>query len=156
VQGKYALQRLSRDFTGAGRMSESDATLDSDSPLSEIAKLARKYVRGIITASGPRLPQYALRRWNMTDPSSSLQQPTPEICNASLNGSAGHLFLMLCIPTAKRAIQVHQVELCGVQSDREFFQLVKSTYMCRRGKLLPAMGLKKVSALHFTKVSLTD
>jgi hypothetical protein len=153
LRGKYALQRLSRDLTDAGRMSDPDATLDLDSPFLQMGKSARKYLQRIITASGPRLPQYALRIPNMLDHSSSVQQLTPETCNASLNSSAGHQYLLLCIPTAKRAIQVHQVELCGVQSDREFFQLVKSTYMRRRGRLLPAMGLKKVSALQFTKVS---
>lgn len=131
----------------------SSAPIDADTVLlSHFRKSVQTFLRRLWASSGPPLPQYVLRQ------PSSIQCRADEISPNSLercelvSNSTDHIYLLLGVPTKKGATKIHQNDVCQIKSDREFFQLVRSTYESQRGRALPAMSLKKVNALYFAKV----
>ncbi|KEY68892.1 hypothetical protein S7711_03825 [Stachybotrys chartarum IBT 7711] len=84
-------------------------------------------------------------------------RPVPAVqssCLARLGRSqTDHVFLLTCLPFMKWATKLHQDEVCGLKSDREFFYLLKSSYeAARRGKYWPWMH--RVVAIDFVRFEL--
>lgn len=61
-----------------------------------------------------------------------------------------HDFLLLCVPYMRLASKLWQADICRINSDREFFRVLRY-YYDRRGKR-PWARLRKVRAVHFVKV----
>lgn len=62
-----------------------------------------------------------------------------------------HNFVLLCIPFMRLASKLWQAEICRINSDRDFFRVLRYFYN-HRGKR-PWARLRKVQAVHFVKVS---
>lgn len=65
-----------------------------------------------------------------------------------------HDFALLCIPFMERASKLYQPEICRINSDQEFFRLLRYYYASQRGVRTWAR-LRKVQAINFVKVSKT-
>lgn len=61
-----------------------------------------------------------------------------------------HNFVLLCIPFM-RTLKLHQPEICKMNSDQEFFRLLRYYYASRR-KTRPWARLRTVHAINFVKV----
>lgn len=63
-----------------------------------------------------------------------------------------HNFVLLCVPFVRLASKLWQAEICRINSDRDFFRVLRHYYN-NRGRR-PWARLRKVEAVHFVKVSL--
>lgn len=63
-----------------------------------------------------------------------------------------HDFVLLCVPFSQRAIKLYQPEVCRINSDQEFFQVLRHYYSSYRGPK-PWDRLRKVRAIDFIEVS---
>lgn len=70
------------------------------------------------------------------------------ILPASLAGD--HNFVLLCVPFMRTA-KLHQPEVCRINSDREFFRVLRYYYASER-KTSPWIHLRTVRAIKFVKV----
>lgn len=61
-----------------------------------------------------------------------------------------HNFVLLCVPFVRLASKLWQAEICRINSDRDFFRVLRHYYN-NRGKR-PWARLRKVKAVHFVKV----
>lgn len=66
----------------------------------------------------------------------------------------GHDFVLLCVPFMQRAVKLHQAEVCRINSDQEFFRLLRYYYASQRGVKSWAR-LRRVQSIDFVKVSKT-
>lgn len=73
-------------------------------------------------------------------------------CPAMLGTSCkDHKLALLCIPFVRLASKLWQAEICRINSDQDFFRVLRHYYN-NRGKK-PWAWLRKVQAVHFVKVS---
>lgn len=72
------------------------------------------------------------------------------LCRPKPNTSQ-HDYLIACVPFGRLASKAHQLEVCTIMSDRDFFALLRSIYNAGRWKFL-WMPLRRVSAIHFVGV----
>lgn len=63
-----------------------------------------------------------------------------------------HNFVLLCVPFMQRAVKLHQAEVCRINSDQEFFRLLRYYYASQRGVRSWAR-LRRVDYIKFVKVS---
>lgn len=63
-----------------------------------------------------------------------------------------HNFMLLCVPFVRLASKLWQAEICRINSDRDFFRVLRYYYN-NRGKR-PWARLRQVKAVHFVKVSM--
>lgn len=61
-----------------------------------------------------------------------------------------HNFVLLCVPFVRLASKLWQAEICRINSDRDFFRVLRHYYN-NRGRR-PWARLRKVTAVHFVKV----
>lgn len=93
----------------------------------------------------PRLPQHH----------SSSPRPTSllGVCTVIPNTPPGHHnFMLLCIPFMKWGLKLYQPEVCKMNSDQEFFQVLRYYYASQRG-VRSWIRLRTVRAIKFVKVS---
>lgn len=64
-----------------------------------------------------------------------------------------HNFVLLCVPFMRWASKLWQAEICRINSDRDFFRVLRH-YYDNHGKR-PWAWLRKVQAVNFVKVSMT-
>ena len=64
------------------------------------------------------------------------------------------LFLLLCIPHRKYATKLVQMNVCKLQSDREFFTNLKTQYQKMRGHFISVLSLRKLTLIQFVKFEL--
>lgn len=77
---------------------------------------------------------------------------TTGACSRTGTAGAGvHDFVLLCIPFMRVATKLYQPEICRINSDQEFFQLLRHYYRTKRGKS-PWKWLRKVKSINFVKV----
>lgn len=62
-----------------------------------------------------------------------------------------HKFVLLCVPFM-RTLKLHQPEVCKMNSDREFFRVLRYYYASHR-ETRPWIRLRTVRAINFVKVS---
>lgn len=62
-----------------------------------------------------------------------------------------HNFVLLCFPFVRLASKLWQAEICRINSDRDFFRVLRHYYN-NHGKR-PWARLRKVQAVHFVKAS---
>jgi hypothetical protein len=62
-----------------------------------------------------------------------------------------HTFMLLCMPFMRWATKVQQPDVCKIYSDRDFFRLLKASYMESR-KGYTWRGLKQVRSIDFVMV----
>lgn len=62
-----------------------------------------------------------------------------------------HNFVLLCVPFVRLASKLWQAEICRINSDRDFFRVLRHYYN-NHGKR-PWAQLRKVQAVHFVKAS---
>lgn len=75
------------------------------------------------------------------------------VCSSTLETpQSHHNFVLLCIPMMRWASKLWQAEVCRVNSDRDFFRILRHYYE-HRGKR-PWDKLRKVCAINFVKVNL--
>ena len=67
-------------------------------------------------------------------------------------GAGAHDFVLLCIPFM-RVAKLYQPEICRINSDQEFFKLLRHCYETKRGQR-PWKLLRKVKSINFVKVIL--
>ncbi|KAI7776303.1 hypothetical protein LA080_005490 [Diaporthe eres] len=60
-----------------------------------------------------------------------------------------HNFVLLCVPFVRLASKLWQAEICRINSDRDFFRVLRH-YYSNRGRR-PWARLRKVKAVHFVK-----
>lgn len=68
------------------------------------------------------------------------------------DGGGDHDFVLLCIPFMRVATKLHQPKICRINSDQEFFQLLRRYYASKRGPS-PWKWLRRVKFINFVKVS---
>ncbi|KAL7626544.1 hypothetical protein AAE478_003316 [Parahypoxylon ruwenzoriense] len=66
-----------------------------------------------------------------------------------------HNFLLLCLPFMRWGTKLHQAEVCRVNSDRDFFNLLRSNYQETRGRM-PWSWLRRVSAIDFVRFEMFE
>ena len=76
-----------------------------------------------------------------TTSASNIQASTP--ADSRLGGSAQHHFLLLCLPFMRWGTKLHQSEVCRVNSDRDFFRLLRERYYTARKTrgIVPGLSL---------------
>lgn len=62
-----------------------------------------------------------------------------------------HNFALLCVPFMERAVKLYQPEVCRINSDQEFFRLLRYYYASQRG-VSTWTRLRKVQTINFVKV----
>lgn len=62
-----------------------------------------------------------------------------------------HNFVLLCVPFVRLASKLWQAEICRINSDRDFFRVLRHYYNNRSKR--PWARLRKVQAVHFVKAS---
>jgi hypothetical protein len=67
------------------------------------------------------------------------------------DGGEAHDFVLLCIPFMRVATKLYQPEICRINSDQEFLQLLRQYYATKRGPS-PWKWLRRVKAINFVKV----
>ncbi|KAK3292819.1 uncharacterized protein B0H64DRAFT_402750 [Chaetomium fimeti] len=67
------------------------------------------------------------------------------------DGGEAHDFVLLCIPFMRLATKLYQPEICRINSDQEFIQLLRHYYASKRGPS-PWKWLRRVKAINFVKV----
>ncbi|KAM7212825.1 hypothetical protein V8F06_011771, partial [Rhypophila decipiens] len=110
------------------------------------ARFAINSYRGLFSAlvlKPPNLPQYRQGR--------SGQINTTGACiRTGFAGAGLHDFLLLCSPFMRVATKLYQPEICRINSDQEFFQLLCHYYQAKRGRS-PWKLLRKVKSIRFVK-----
>lgn len=84
---------------------------------------------------------------------SSKQQPASQlgVCPAlPVDPPGDHKFVLLCVPFM-RTLKLHQPEVCKINSDRDFFRVLRYYYATQR-RTKPWTRLRKVRAINFVKV----
>ena len=71
--------------------------------------------------------------------------------STGLGGGVTHNFLLLCIPFMRYGIKLYQPEICRINSDQEFFHLLRRYYNTKRGRSSWRL-LRKVKSINFVKV----
>ncbi|KAK4202780.1 hypothetical protein QBC40DRAFT_195301 [Triangularia verruculosa] len=98
----------------------------------------------------PLLPKHRAPRANM---SLELGNPCPQSSQQTL--PVAHHFLLLCIPFLRFATRLFQPEVCQINSDQAFFQLLRLQYSNARMQKSWLWGqLRRVQAIHFVKLEL--
>ncbi|KAF7527533.1 hypothetical protein G7054_g10433 [Neopestalotiopsis clavispora] len=70
---------------------------------------------------------------------------------AAQNGKK-HNFVLTCIPFGRLIYKLHQPEVCLINSDQDFFSLLRTTY--RRGRTRTLLSfIRRVKSVHFVQVS---
>ncbi|KAI0115767.1 hypothetical protein GGR51DRAFT_546095 [Nemania sp. FL0031] len=66
---------------------------------------------------------------------------------------ANHNFVLLCVPYLRWGLRLHNSEVCKINSDQEFFKLLRKCYFSQRhgDTRKPLRMLTKVQALRFVK-----
>ncbi|CAM1510656.1 Fc.00g009910.m01.CDS01 [Cosmosporella sp. VM-42] len=65
-------------------------------------------------------------------------------------GASDHNYLLLCIPFFRRGTQLHQPEICRINSDQDFLSLLRHCYQTQRGGISWTL-LRKVTSIKFVK-----
>jgi hypothetical protein len=79
---------------------------------------------------------------------------TTGACSRTRTGDTGtHNFVLLCIPFMRVATKLYQPEICRINSDREFLQLLRHYYQTKRGRS-PWKWLRKVKSINFVKLEM--
>ncbi len=63
-----------------------------------------------------------------------------------------HSFVLFCVPFRRWAAKLHQAEVCRINSDQEFMQVLRHCYATQRGPSAWTR-LRKVHSIRFVKVS---
>lgn len=70
---------------------------------------------------------------------------------ASQQTEISHNYLLTCLPLGRWASKLYQAEICTIDSDQDFFSLLRVLYRnSRSGPLLSR--LRRVKAIHFVQV----
>ncbi len=147
-----AIEELEALLEAYGQNGQQDAALADAEPnssnsgrWSKWATAAASWCQNIFPSGTKRLPQY-----RQGDASSAIPLG---ICTTPprASGLDHHNFVLLCIPFMLWASKIHQPEVCRIQSDAEFFSLLRQSYLARRGRN-SRTRLRKVQTLHFVKV----
>ncbi|KAH6847511.1 hypothetical protein B0I37DRAFT_146495 [Chaetomium sp. MPI-CAGE-AT-0009] len=69
------------------------------------------------------------------------------------DGGETHDFVLLCIPFMRVATKLYQPEICRINSDQEFIQLLRHYYAAKRGPS-PWKWLRRVKSINFVKFEL--
>lgn len=85
-------------------------------------------------------------------PSNSVE--TLGVCPVTPQRPQDHRFVLLCVPFMQRAVRLHQAEVCRINSDQEFFRLLRYYYASQRG-IRSWARLRKVQSVNFVKASKT-
>ncbi|KAF2962749.1 hypothetical protein GQX73_g10821 [Xylaria multiplex] len=69
------------------------------------------------------------------------------------SAEAPHNFVLLCVPYLRWGLRLHNIEICRINSDQQFFQLLRKCYFSqRRGTIRGVFRIfTKVRALQFVK-----
>lgn len=75
------------------------------------------------------------------------------VCPVLPNTPAGnHKFVLLCIPFMRTALKLYQPEVCKMNSDQEFFRVLRYYYASQR-RTKSWFRLRTVRAINFVKVT---
>lgn len=104
-----------------------------------------KNLKTRFSTTKPKLPQHQIPRRS---------NKLLGACSAAplQSGIIDHNFVLLCVPFMQRALKLEQAEVCKINSDREFFQLLRHYYQSHRGTRLWGR-FRKVCGLEFIQVS---
>ena len=90
---------------------------------------------------GPSLPQYR----SETGSNGTSVPPPPH---------KDLLFLLLCIPQHQYATKLLQPQISALNSDKEFFQLLRANYQQMRGRMKGALSLKTLRNIKFVQLEM--
>lgn len=72
---------------------------------------------------------------------------------AALQPDDKHNFILMCIPFGRLISKLYQPEVCTIDSDQDFFSLLRVTYMRSRSRK-PLSFIRRVKAINFVQVIL--
>lgn len=133
--------------TGGPSYSKSDTGGSSDNPRYSFNSLANwwKNIRSVLPAQG----LLGSHDTGSGQASATLPGACPTILQTP---NPSHDFVLLCVPFRQRASKLYQAEVCKINSDQEFFQILRHYYSKYRGTR-PWDRLRKVRAIEFIEVS---
>ncbi|OTB04211.1 hypothetical protein M426DRAFT_321063 [Hypoxylon sp. CI-4A] len=83
------------------------------------------------------------------------QKQAPEklgICRPRSTGApaGNHNYVLACLPFGRLVSRLHQPEVCTIDSDQDFFSLLRVTYRGKRARN-PLTFLRRVTSIHFVQ-----
>ncbi|KAH6623433.1 hypothetical protein F5144DRAFT_550976 [Chaetomium tenue] len=108
-----------------------------------VSGLTRRVAAG---KKGTNLPRYSPEKKKEVIPIGACSR-------TGTDGSGVHDFVLLCIPFMRVATKLYQPEICRINSDQEFFQLLRHYYASKRGPS-PWKWLRRVKSINFVKFEL--
>ncbi|KAK8879748.1 hypothetical protein PGQ11_001042 [Apiospora arundinis] len=94
-----------------------------------------------------RLPRY----WQTQNNSLELGKCGQERTATAPAPPKNHNYLLLCVPFGNLIYKLQQPEVCTVDSDQDFFSLLRVLYHKSRTKLSLMPALKRVKSIHFVQ-----
>lgn len=144
-----ALDRLEKMLSKYGIQSRSSGDLESNNPKPSNNNSSSN-ARPSTSRSkcfDIRLPRHWQRKDNVE----------PGKCSRMLqtNPDEKHNYLMACLPFGRWVSRLHQPEICTINSDQDFFSLLRTLYGTNRCRL-SLSWVRRVKGIHFVQVRLCN
>lgn len=131
-------------FKGSNLMDNLDSTRQA--PKQSFSNKANEWLKAIQLPGNLRFSKLPLHQSSTKHPASQLG-----VCPTLLSNPPGdHKFVLLCVPFM-RTLKLYQPEVCKINSDRDFFRVLRYYYASHR-RTKPWIRLRTARAITFVKV----